>query len=214
MMKLLAFDLDGTICDSIPLCIEAFREAASPYMDQELTKQEIMDSFGLNEVGMMKAVVKGNWELALQDFYCHYKRLHDMCAHPFPGIRKIFECMHDNHIPVVLVTGRGEESCHIILEKLKLEEDFHEIYTGSEEKPNKGDHISMLLHKHKIKADEMYYIGDTVSDVMVCKTAEVTCLSAAWAATANVEELKKINSPYVFESVGQLAEFLRSVVYS
>lgn len=37
MIKMIAFDFDGTICDSIPLCMQAFRKAVFPYTDHELT---------------------------------------------------------------------------------------------------------------------------------------------------------------------------------
>ena len=180
----------------------------------QLTDKEVIDTFGLNEIGMVKAVVKKNWELALQDFYRNYKKLHYMCEKPFPGIRKLLDFLQDNHIPVVLVTGKGKKSCDITLEKLKLKESFSEICTGSEKKPNKADCISTLLQKYNIKTDEFYYIGDTVSDVIVCKTIGVTCLSAAWAELTNVEELQKVNSPYVFESIDQLEKFLGTTIYS
>ena len=64
MIKMVGFDLDGTICDSIPMCIEAFAEAAAPYAGHELTEKEIISTFGLNETGMIKAVVKNGWEEA------------------------------------------------------------------------------------------------------------------------------------------------------
>ena len=31
MIKLITFDLDGTIADTIPMCIEAFKQAVVPY---------------------------------------------------------------------------------------------------------------------------------------------------------------------------------------
>lgn len=89
MIKMVAFDLDGTICDSIPLCIEAFMKAVTPYADHELTEKEIINTFGLNEIGMVKAVVKKDWENALNDFYNYYEELHDMCAEPFEGIYEL-----------------------------------------------------------------------------------------------------------------------------
>ena len=40
MIRLVAFDLDGTIGDTIPLCLAAFREATTPYVDHELSDEE------------------------------------------------------------------------------------------------------------------------------------------------------------------------------
>ena len=60
MIKLAAFDLDGTIGDTIPMCIKAFRKAVSPYAGHSLTDKEIIETFGMNEVGMVKAIIYDN----------------------------------------------------------------------------------------------------------------------------------------------------------
>ena len=91
MVKMVAFDLDGTLCDSIPMCIKAFCEAVSPYADHEITEKDVIETFGLNEIGMIKAVVNQNWEQALHDFYQYYEKLHYMCSEPFPGICELIE---------------------------------------------------------------------------------------------------------------------------
>lgn len=78
MIKMVAFDFDGTIADTIPMCIEVFRKAISPYVGHKLTDHEILQTFGLNEIGIIKAVVKDNWKLALEDFYLYYASPHNI----------------------------------------------------------------------------------------------------------------------------------------
>lgn len=41
-IKLVAFDLDGTIADTLPLCIKAFRMAVQPYISQTLSEDDII----------------------------------------------------------------------------------------------------------------------------------------------------------------------------
>ena len=53
MFKIVAFDMDGTIADTIPMCIQAFQNSISPYVDHELGEKEIMKTFGLNEIGQI-----------------------------------------------------------------------------------------------------------------------------------------------------------------
>lgn len=212
MVKMVAFDLDGTLCDSIPMCIKAFCEAVSPYADHEITEKDVIETFGLNEIGMIKAVVNQNWEQALHDFYQYYEKLHYMCSEPFPGICELIEFLQKKQIIVVLITGKGEKSCNITLKKLGLNNTFVEITTGSEKNPNKAESILYLMEKYSVKADEFYYIGDAVSDVIACNKAGVTCLSAAWTELSNVEKLQKINSPYVFEYITELNKFLSKVI--
>ena len=45
-IKLVAFDLDGTIGDTIPLCIRAFKKAVMPYIGYELSDDDVIQTFG------------------------------------------------------------------------------------------------------------------------------------------------------------------------
>ena len=56
-IRLVAFDLDGTIGDTIPLCIKAFKEAVAPYIGHELSDDDVIRTFGLNEQGMIASLV-------------------------------------------------------------------------------------------------------------------------------------------------------------
>lgn len=49
MIKLVAFDLDGTIGNTLPMCIQAFKKATQPYIGYELSDEEVVHTFGLNE---------------------------------------------------------------------------------------------------------------------------------------------------------------------
>lgn len=63
-MKIIAFDLDGTIADTLPMCLAAFRKAVQPYVARTLTEEEIMQTFGLNEEGMIRQVAGMRWREA------------------------------------------------------------------------------------------------------------------------------------------------------
>ena len=112
MFKIVAFDMDGTIADTIPMCIKAFRNSISPYTGHELSREEILHTFGLNETGMVKAVVSQNWESAIEDFYCQYELLHNEVTSTFPGILELIAFLKKKNITVALITGKGEKSCN------------------------------------------------------------------------------------------------------
>lgn len=89
MIKLAAFDPGGTIGDTIPMCIKAFRQAVSPYAGHLLTDRETVETFGLNEAGMIRRIVRDHQEQALRDFYARYEELHEECPEPYDGIREL-----------------------------------------------------------------------------------------------------------------------------
>ena len=210
MIKMVAFDFDGTIADTIPMCIEAFKKAVSPYARHDLTDYEILQTFGLNETGMIKAVAKGNWKVALQDFYFYYEKMHDSCKEPFSEISHLIKYLKDKDVIVVLITGKGQKSCDISLKKLGMNNHFSEIMVGDEIHHNKAESISKLIKKYSIENDEFYYIGDALSDVTACREVGVTCLSSAWADSVDLEEMRKINPTYIFNNVSCLKLFLES----
>ena len=49
MIKLVAFDLDGTIGDTIPMCLKALKKAVTPYFNLNVVSvNDILENFGLN----------------------------------------------------------------------------------------------------------------------------------------------------------------------
>ena len=207
MFKIVAFDMDGTIADTIPMCIKAFRNSISPYIGHELSREEILHTFGLNETGMVKAVVSQNWESAIEDFYCQYELLHNEVTSTFPGILELIAFLKKKNIMVALITGKGEKSCTITLEKLGLSEIFDETLYGSEISPNKKENMEYLLKKYSTSKEEFCYIGDTVQDIKDCQEVGVICFSAAWQESSNADILEKENPNHVFYCVNDLYEY-------
>ena len=108
---------------------------------------------------------------------------------------------------MALITGKGEKSCTITLEKLGLSEIFDDTLYGSEISPNKKKNMEYLLKKYSISKEEFCYIGDTVQDIKDCQGVGVICFSAAWQESSNADILEKENPNYVFYCVNDLYEY-------
>lgn len=214
MIKIAAFDLDGTIADTMPLCMEAFCESVSQYVGHELTEKEVVAAFGLNEIGMVKAVVeeREKQEPAIRDFYARYELLHREVTEPFPGILDLFTFLKEKNMILALITGKGEKSCMISLRNLGLSEMFDEIRYGSELAPNKTENIESLLEKYGVSKNEFCYVGDALQDIAACRAAGVVCYSAAWQESADPVVLEESNPNHVFCSVKGLHEYLERQV--
>lgn len=115
MIKGVIFDLDGTICDTLPLCIAAFKKAIEPRAGKRLSDQEIVATFGPTEEGTIMALVPQFYEQSLKDYLKYYEELHGMCPKPFDGIKDILCYLKGKGIIVALVTGKGRKSCELSL---------------------------------------------------------------------------------------------------
>ena len=194
---------------------KSFKEAVAPYVGHELSDSDVIQTFGLNEQGMIGNVVDAPYkEHALADFYTIYKNLHEqMCPCPFPGIRELITTLKQSGIIVALVTGKGAKSCDITLQQFRMSTLFDNVLTGSAERNIKADLLKGLLQNYHLSACEAVYIGDTISDIMVCKAVGIDCLSAAWGVSRETAlDLERHNHNHVFYSIQSISDFLLSLI--
>ena len=208
MYRMIGFDLDGTIADTLPLCIQAFGLALSPYAGHTLSQAEITATFGLDEVGIAKILAGDQWEAGVADYCREYARLHPQVVPDlFPGIRELLLALLAQGVPLVMVTGKGAPTCHISLEQFGIADVFDEVLCGSDVAPNKVENLRYLLDKYHLAPEEFCYIGDTVTDVDSCDQVGVTCLSAAWQDGVT-QALEQRNPGRVFARAADCGAYL------
>ena len=61
-IKGLIFDLDGTIGNTLPLCIQAFRQSIEPLAMKKLSDQDIIATFGPSEEGTIQTLIPEHYE--------------------------------------------------------------------------------------------------------------------------------------------------------
>jgi phosphoglycolate phosphatase/pyrophosphatase PpaX len=207
--KSVIFDVDGTILDSLPLCVEAFRLAVEPVAQRHFSDEEIFAAFGPSDEGTIRIFVPNDVETCMEQFLYHYRRLHPvMCPKPFDGITDILAELKLRHIPIGLVTGKGPKSLAITLEELGLGHYFDAIETGSPLRANKPECLRNILHKFGLSPNETVYIGDSPSDITACREVLVPIYAAAWADTADVPKLQLLQPDKIVYSVQELQKLL------
>ena len=211
MVKIVIFDLDGTIADTLPMCTVTMKMAVDPYLTHPLTEQDIVATYGVTEEGIVRQLAGEKWELALNDFYHHYREMHHLCPTPIDGVVDIIKGLRARGIIVALVTGKGDMTCLITREKLGLMDLFDSIETGSPTGNRKAEAISNILTLYNLKSSDAVYIGDAVSDVEECRKVGVPCISAAWIETSCIDALERINSGNVLHTIAALGDKLNEL---
>ena len=206
--KLIIFDLDGTIADTLPLCIAAFKRSIEPVLGTTLTDAEIIATFGPSEEGTIRKLLPGQEEAGVKAYLQHYKELHHTCPVPFPGIKELLEYLGSENVLLAMVTGKGIHSTKISLEQFGLAQYFGITETGSPEGPNKINGIRNVLKQLNVDASDSLYIGDAPSDIKYCKEIGVPIAAAAWASTANADDLLPLNPEWIFYSVSDFRKWI------
>ncbi len=208
MLKTVIFDLDGTIGDTLPLCVTAFKRAIEPLGGVTLTPREIISHFGPSEEGVIRELFPDRYEEALELFINSYRELHDMAPKPFDGITDLLAFLKSKGIKNTIVTGKGMRTLQITLKKYGIASYFDILEAGSPEGPCKAAKIRKILDELGITAQEALYVGDAPTDITESREVGVEVASAAWASTAEPELLEQMNPGHVFDSVTGLRAYL------
>ena len=212
--KLIAFDFDGTLADSVDFCLGVFDLVFAKHLGENAPdREDIYQNFGMNEAGVIKHYMGSIDQTAVNDFNRWHRELHaEMCPETFPGVLEFLKYLKSRGVRLTILTGRSEETCTISMDFLKLNEYFESFQTGSSERNDKAGQLRKLLAENNLAPEELAYVGDAVSDAQSSINAGVDCLSAAWAKSARVAELEKINPGKVFTTVKAMQEYLSSKI--
>ena len=206
-MKALLFDLDGTIGNTLPLCIEAFRKAIEPLANKSLSDAEIIAQFGPSEEGTIKALIPDHFTEGVEKYIEFYKERHSNWPKPFEGIVETLHHLKEKGCYIGLVTGKGLRSTQITLETYNLADFFDCIKTGSIRGPVKKERIEEVISETQFDRSEILYAGDAPSDIIASKACGIKVVAAAWAPTSDFHNLLSMQPDYIFDTIQGFRDF-------
>ncbi len=214
LLKAIIFDLDGTLGDTIPLCITAFKKAIEPLAGRSFSEKEITDTFGPSEEGTIMALIPQQYEQGLRDYLQYYEALHDSCPRPFEGITRLLSTLKESGIRLSLVTGKGPHSTRITLQRFGMLDVFETIETGHIHGPRKPEGINAVLDRfNDIDTSEIIYVGDAPGDILACRKVGIPVVSVAWASSADAERLAGMHPDALFCSIDRFSEWVLASIH-
>src|SRR4051794_28996569 len=209
-LKAIIFDLDGTLANTLPLCIQAFRQSVEPLIHKLVTDEEIIATFGPSEEGTIMALAPDYYDKGVTDYLHHYKSLHTLCPVPFEGIKDLLILLQNKGVRIAMVTGKGKHSTAISLLHFELTSYFEIIETGSPSGPRKAEGIQMVLDAfNTIKKGEIIYVGDAPGDIVSSRKVGIPVIAAAWAETAEPEQLIALQPDEIFYTIHGFYNWLK-----
>lgn len=200
-IRAVIFDFDGTLADTLPLCIRAFRSSIEPHLGRSVTDAEIIATFGLAEEGTIRALIPDQCEEGVAAYLTHYEQYHADYPDLFPGIQSLLTELRAKSVRLALVTGKGERSAALSLTFYQLTPYFSAFGYGDLAINSKTRNINRIVADWKLPPDAVLYVGDAPSDIVACRQAGVAIAAAAWASTAEPDVLAKLEPDAMFESV-------------
>jgi len=206
------FDLDGTLCDTLPACVAAFQHVFYRHLGRRYSDEEVLAMFGPNEEGMIRRLIPDAYEEALAEFLAEYEGLHDGRDVLFPGIERALGLLGERGILLGIVTGKGAASAAITLRHAGLESTFDIVEAGSPEAGVKPRSLRAVLDRWRMAPGDVAYTGDSPSDMRDAIAAGVIPLGAGWAATSTVQNPACCGARVTFESVERFCGWIETSV--
>jgi len=207
--KAVIFDIDGTLANTVPLCIQAFRQAMEPQLHRPLSDEEIKAAFGPDEEGTIMSFNPPDVKKATDDFMRFYESLHEeMCPAPFDGIKDLLDTLKSKGVCLAVSTGKGKDASEFSLCLFNIQQYFDMVENGSPKGSRKPEAIQQIMDAFKVHKEEVLYVGDAPGDVKESHKSGVHVVAAAWAETADKAQLEKEQPDAIFETVKDFAEWL------
>lgn len=177
-IKLIIFDLDGTLIDSIEDITNALNYAFGPCGINDLTTTEVTAMVGEGPLKLVKDVLTernlaADAEALVTRFLDYYE------SHPadktmlYPGTREMLETLKD--LKMAIVTNKTGELSRRILKKFELDKYFAMIVavdTIAERKPSPVPVIHVLT-AFNVAPEDAIIVGDSAIDIQTGKASFV-----------------------------------------
>lgn len=210
--RVVLFDLDGTLVDSIELIVRAAEYAFSNVMGRAAPRAEIMAGIGRPLMQQFGAYAESEEQLeALIAAYRVYQlEHHDVLTQPYDGVNDAVRGLKDGGRSLGVVTSKTEPLAHRAISHIGLEGCF-EIVVGIESttrhKPE-PEPLHFAMERLGALPAETIYVGDSPFDLQAARAARVASIAVTWGAFA--EEVLAAEEPtHVARSAAELRRWLR-----
>ena len=178
MIKLIIFDFDGVLVESVQVKTSAFKQLFSEYPDalfEIITYHE--NNGGISRFEKIsyiyREILKQDLSVAMHESLCQrFSALvlqGVISAPPVPGAEEFLHFCQQR-VPLVILSGTPEDELQTIVSARGWNEFFEDVY-GSP--TTKIEHLTTICIKHEVQPQEALYVGDARTDYEAARAVGV-----------------------------------------
>lgn len=209
-IKVIIFDFDGTLANTLPLAIKCINSLAPEYGYNATNDPEIIEM--LREKGMHEIVkMLGLWFWQLPVYATKAKNffkenLKDITV--FDGVKDMIKVLATKY-EIAIITSNSKDTVKRVLDTAEIV-DVKNIYADSS---IFGKHavIKRFLKNNKLEPCQVIYVGDEIRDVEACKKIGVKIVAVTWGY--NSKNALTLSKPdYLADSCQDIVKIISMVV--
>lgn len=189
--RLVMFDLDGTLIDSVPDLAAAVDRMLVELGRAPAGVEKVRDWAGNGARVLVRralaggldhaAVGEAETEEALARFLDIYADCHNLTA-LYPGVHELLEALSTAAVELAVVTNKPERFVAPLLEQVGLGGYFRWIIGGDTLPQQKPDPAALLqvMRLAGVEAAQSLFVGDSRNDVLAARAAAVPCIAVSY----------------------------------
>ena len=202
--RLIAFDYDGVIVDSMKVNREITNAVCGKFADvRKITRDDIenLDQMSFQEVAKIIGISDDILPACLLEINRRVVESYpDLSI--FNGMRQLIEKLaRENHI-LAVVTHNTEKAVHLFLKKHGIKNCFTYIM-GAEQKKSKREMLKLLRETNEIPDENFFMIGDSVGDIREAKAANFRPVAVSWGYQS-IERLSSAEPEFTVDNPSEI----------
>ena len=206
MTKVIIFDFDGTLADTIDILLSITNRLSAEFGFKSATKEELAQLSNLTAWQILK--YSG---ISIFKFPLLIRRLKAELRSEIPhiqlfsGIKEVLLELKNLGFQLGIITSNSRENVLESLEINGLQDTFAFIDSGS----TFGKHkvINRWLRKEHINREQVVYVGDEVRDIDAAKKTGIKIIAVSWGFNSQ-QTLAAQNPDFLIERPQELIEIM------
>lgn len=210
--KLLIFDWDGTLADSIGRIVTAMRVAAQRSGHPERDEDSVKGIIGLGLPEAILTLYPEMTDAQVVDFRQHYADVYiAMDTEPSPlfdGVLESLEAFRAEGYRLAVATGKARRGLDRVL-KAHGWEDFFDVTRAADETASKPDPLMLnqILAHCDVRPEHALMVGDATFDLQMARNAGIDSVAVGYGAQS-MERLLAFEPRLAIDTFSQLHAWL------
>ncbi|SHE95167.1 phosphoglycolate phosphatase [Bacteroides faecichinchillae] len=215
MKKLVIFDLDGTLLNTIADLAHSTNYALNKlgYPTHEIDQYHFMVGNGINKL-FERALPEGekseeNVLRVRKQFIPYYDQHNADDSCPYPGIPELLSNLQTAGIQLAVASNKYHSATQKLIEHYFPEIHFTAVFGQREGRNVKPDPTIVfdILKIASVDKKEVLYVGDSGVDMQTAANAGITACGVTWGFRPRTE-LEKFNPSYIVDSAEKIKEYI------
>ena len=210
MIKLVIFDLDGTLMNAYPAVLRSINYTLKKLGFQKRNYDTIRRAVGWGDSSLLRGFVGAdNLKKAIAIYRPHHALALKTGTTLLPGAKNVLNKLKRRGYLLAVASNRPTRFSLIALHYLKIKSYFDYVLCADKVKKGKPapDIFQQILKKFSLKPREALYVGDMTIDVVAGKKAKIPT-AAVLTGSCSRAEIARLKPKWIIKDVSQIPDIL------